>query len=63
MPYAVRNKGGEITGLCAGPQGDATEFLPDDHPDVAAFYVPKPPPVDEIAALKARVAILESAKR
>lgn len=43
MPY-VERRGGQICGCYANKQpGYAEELLTDDHPEVLAFLVPKPP--------------------
>jgi hypothetical protein len=45
MSYFVQRDAGVVVGLFDARQpGFAEEFLPADHPDVAAFLAPAPPP-------------------
>ena len=38
MPFVHRDERNEITGLFAAEQEDGQEYLPDDHPEIAAFH-------------------------
>ena len=37
MPYVERNQAGDVTGWARRPTSHATEFLAEDHPDMASF--------------------------
>lgn len=38
MPYVSRGDGGKIEAIFLKPQPNAAEFLPNDHPDLLAFF-------------------------
>lgn len=38
MPYVSRDASGWITGIFLKSQSTATEFLPNDHPDILRFF-------------------------
>jgi len=38
MPYVSRNAGGQVSGIFLNSQPNATEFLPNDHPDILMFF-------------------------
>lgn len=38
MLYVSRDKSGLISGIFLSPNPEATEFLPDEHPDVLQFF-------------------------
>lgn len=38
MPYVSRDASGLITGIFLRSQSNATEFLPNDHPDILYFF-------------------------
>lgn len=38
MPYVSRGAEGLVSGIFLKPNPNATEFLPNDHPDILAFF-------------------------
>lgn len=38
MPYVSRDSGGAISGIFLKSHPNAAEFLPNDHPDILAFF-------------------------
>lgn len=38
MPYVQRNTSGRVSALFQKPQENATELLPDNHPDIIGFF-------------------------
>jgi hypothetical protein len=51
MPYVSRNAGGQVSGIFLNSQPNATEFLPNDHPDILVFFGGTLPENMDLAAL------------